>query len=185
MLYIRIPIMNKILYLFPFSLISNWISHRSNGYQSRKLCKIFLKLSIILKTKQNSNAQGCYWDSRQVFKQNKNILSLETYQGVTESDTTAQLMYTQDIALNFLNFSTQHQTKHKPRLLMLFSYLFACVCTCVCMLSCVWLCDPTDCSPPASTAYGIFQARILEWVAISNSRRSSQGLNPHHLCLLH
>ena len=80
MLYIRIHIINKILYLFPFSLISNWISHRSNGYQSRKLCKIFLKLSIILKTKQNSKAQGCYWDSWQVFKQNKNILSLENTQ---------------------------------------------------------------------------------------------------------
>ena len=29
----------------------------------------------------------------------------------------------------------------------------------------VWLCDPTDCSPPGSSAPGILQARILEWVA--------------------
>ena len=36
------------------------------------------------------------------------------------------------------------------------------------------LCDPMDCSLPGSTVYGIFQARILEWVAISFSRRSSQ-----------
>ena len=26
------------------------------------------------------------------------------------------------------------------------------------------LCDPKDCSPPGSSAYGILQARILEWV---------------------
>ena len=34
-------------------------------------------------------------------------------------------------------------------------------------LSCVWLlCDPIDCSPPGSSVYGIFQVRILKWVAI-------------------
>ena len=36
------------------------------------------------------------------------------------------------------------------------------------------LCDPRDCSLPVSSICGIFQARILEWVAISFSRRSSQ-----------
>ena len=36
------------------------------------------------------------------------------------------------------------------------------------------LCDPLDCSLPGSSLHGIFQARILEWVAISFSRRSSQ-----------
>ena len=30
--------------------------------------------------------------------------------------------------------------------------------------------DPLDSSPPGSSVYGIFQARILEWVAISFSR---------------
>ena len=34
-------------------------------------------------------------------------------------------------------------------------------------------CDPTDCSLPGSSVHGISQARILEWVAISFSRRSS------------
>ena len=38
----------------------------------------------------------------------------------------------------------------------------------------VRLCDPVDCSPPGSSVHGIFQARILEWVAISSSRGSSQ-----------
>ena len=35
-------------------------------------------------------------------------------------------------------------------------------------------CDPMDCSPPGSSVLEIFQARILEWVAISFSRGSSQ-----------
>ena len=30
-------------------------------------------------------------------------------------------------------------------------------------------CNPTNCSPPGSSAHGIFQARILEWVAMSSS----------------
>ena len=34
-------------------------------------------------------------------------------------------------------------------------------------------CDPENCSPPGSSVHGIFQARILEWVAISFSRGSS------------
>ena len=36
------------------------------------------------------------------------------------------------------------------------------------------LCDPVDCSLPRSSIRGILQARILEWVAISFSRGSSQ-----------
>ena len=38
---------------------------------------------------------------------------------------------------------------------------------------CLTLCDPMDCSPPASSVRGILQARILEWVAIPFSRGSS------------
>ena len=49
-----------------------------------------------------------------------------------------------------------------------------------CMLSPARLfCGPMDCSPPGSSVHGIFQARILEWVAVSYSRESSllfQGL---------
>ena len=39
--------------------------------------------------------------------------------------------------------------------------------------SCPALCDPTDCSLPGSSVCGMFQARILEWVAIFFSRGSS------------
>ena len=40
------------------------------------------------------------------------------------------------------------------------------------------LCSPMDCSLPGSHVHGILQARILEWVAMSSSRGSSQ---PKHL----
>ena len=36
---------------------------------------------------------------------------------------------------------------------------------------CLTLFDPTDSSPPGSSAHGILQARLLEWVAISSSSR--------------
>ena len=39
---------------------------------------------------------------------------------------------------------------------------------------CPTLCDPEDCRSPGSSVHGILQARILEWVAISFSRGSSQ-----------
>ena len=39
---------------------------------------------------------------------------------------------------------------------------------------CLTLCDPMDCSLPGSFVYGIFQAIVLEWVAISFSRGSSR-----------
>ena len=39
--------------------------------------------------------------------------------------------------------------------------------------SCPTLCDPMDCSLPGFSVHGILQARTLEWVAISSSRRSS------------
>ena len=40
--------------------------------------------------------------------------------------------------------------------------------------SCLTLCGPMDCSLPGISVHGIFQARILEWVATSVSRGSSQ-----------
>ena len=40
--------------------------------------------------------------------------------------------------------------------------------------SCPTLCDPMDCSLPGSPVHGIFQARVLEWVAISSSKVSSR-----------
>ena len=39
--------------------------------------------------------------------------------------------------------------------------------------SCPTLRDPMDCNLPGSSVHGIFQVRVLEWVAISFSRGSS------------
>ena len=51
---------------------------------------------------------------------------------------------------------------------------------------CLTLCDPMDCSPPGSPVHGIFQARILEWIAISSSRGSSWPRDQTCVsCLLH
>ena len=40
--------------------------------------------------------------------------------------------------------------------------------------SCPTLCNPKDGSPPGSSVHGILQMRILEWVTVPFSRRSSQ-----------
>ena len=47
--------------------------------------------------------------------------------------------------------------------------------------SCPTLCDHMDCSPSGSSIHGIFQARILEWVAISSSRGSSRPRDQTHV----
>ena len=55
-------------------------------------------------------------------------------------------------------------------------YWYMCVCVCVCV-SCLVMsdCDPKGYSPPGSSVHGIFQARILERVAILFPRESSQS----------
>ena len=40
--------------------------------------------------------------------------------------------------------------------------------------SCPTLCNPMECSLPGSSVHGILQARILEWVEVPFTRRSSQ-----------
>ena len=42
--------------------------------------------------------------------------------------------------------------------------------------SCPTPSDPMDCSPPGSSAHGIFQARVLEWAAIGNLERHAKQL---------
>ena len=48
--------------------------------------------------------------------------------------------------------------------------------------SCPTLSDPMACSPPGPSIHGIFQARVLEWVAIAFSRFSTREalyIEPH------
>ena len=61
------------------------------------------------------------------------------------------------------------------------------VCVCVCVRACAHtqLC-PTPCnlmewSPPGASVHGNFQARILEWVAISSSKGSSWPRDQTHI----
>ena len=66
-----------------------------------------------------------------------------------------------------------------------YKWITVCVCVCVCVCvrahargqSCPTLCNTMDCSLPGSSVHGIFQASVLEWVAISSSRLSSQPRN--------
>ena len=51
-------------------------------------------------------------------------------------------------------------------------------CVCVHVQSCPNTCEPMDCS---LSVYGIFQARIPEWVAISSSRGSFQSRDQTHI----
>ena len=43
------------------------------------------------------------------------------------------------------------------------------------------VCNPVDCCLPGSSVHRITQARVLEWVAISFFRRSSQPGNQSHI----
>ena len=77
-------------------------------------------------------------------------------------------------------------------------YTCVCVCLCVCIYllnmyintyisfiymwsevaqSCSTLCDPMDCSLSGFSIHGIFQARVLKWIAIYFSRGPSQPRN--------
>ena len=56
-------------------------------------------------------------------------------------------------------------------------YMCLCVCTHAYAKLCLTVCNPMDCSPSGSSVHGIFQARILEWVATSYTRGSSQRRN--------
>ena len=55
-------------------------------------------------------------------------------------------------------------------------YIYACVCVCVCLVMSNSN-DPMDCSLPGSSVHGIFQGRMLGWVAISFSRGFSWPRN--------
>ena len=55
------------------------------------------------------------------------------------------------------------------------------MCVCKLLQSRPALCDPMDCSPPGSYAHEILQARLVEWIAMPSSRRSSGPRNWAHV----
>ena len=63
---------------------------------------------------------------------------------------------------------------------MIYIYIYILSCW-LCAQSCLTLCNPMDCSLPGSSIHGIFQARILEWVAISFCRGSTRPKDRTHL----
>ena len=84
---------------------------------------------------------------------------------------------------------------------MLLSYLNHYGTNCVFSCQVIWDSFAThmDCGPPGSSVHGIFQARTLQWVAISSTRVQhcsglpflpsgfflTQGSNPRFLCLFY
>ena len=48
----------------------------------------------------------------------------------------------------------------------------------MCVQLCLTVCDPMDCILPGPSVHGIFQARVLKWVAISYSRGASWPKSP-------
>ena len=71
--------------------------------------------------------------------------------------------------LSVSNNRNQNQTSLITRPIYWFVYAHACSVA----QPCPTLCDPMGCSPPGSSVHGFSQARVLEWVAISSSRGSS------------
>ena len=72
----------------------------------------------------------------------------------------------------------QHLACSKPSAKMC---VFMSSCACLVIQLCPTLFYPMDCSPPGCSTHWIFQARVLEWVAISFSRRSSQPRDQTHV----
>ena len=78
--------------------------------------------------------------------------------------------------------------QHRPRTMGISRLEVSCrITVCVCVCVCVYaqshptLCNAMDCSPPVSSVHGILQAKVLEWVAISCSKGSSQPRDKTHV----
>ena len=87
--------------------------------------------------------------------------------------------------------TSSHLSAHTPWVLyhvILFLFLFKIASTCTCVLFLQLyptICHPMDCSPWGSSVQVIFQARILEWVAISSpGDLSDPGLEPMSSALI-
>ena len=75
-----------------------------------------------------------------------------------------KMVYNTGLDNNFLNQKMGNKSKN--------------VCVCSVMSN---FCDPMNYSSPGFSVHGIFQARILEWTTISNSRGSSQLRDQTHI----
>ena len=89
--------------------------------------------------------------------------------GLTHQNTTLKLLVQRAQKLN-LSKKIQTCASQSCRLRKTMAMAVLCLVT----QSCPTLCNPMDCSPPGSSVHGILQARILEYIAVPSSRRSSQ-----------
>ena len=100
--------------------------------------------------------KGCwFFQSVQVFAYC--LYGLETFQAPSTGNWKSTILIPLSMGISF-QFSTLRNKLPKEREIAQL---------------CLTLCNPMDCSLPVSFIYGIFQARILEWVAMSFSRGSS------------
>ena len=155
--------------LIIFSLILVfWIISSYTWYKIQKVQKVFSEKSPTLISQPLSFSLGTHnYQSLCMFKiheyahfLNKQIRNLLIVGG----DIGLCLAFSLSLLESFLS-SIQN-------CLVLFT---SCLSLRACVLSHVRLCNPMDCSPPVSSVHGIIQARILEWVAISYSKGSSQS----------
>ena len=77
-------------------------------------------------------------------------------------------------------WATQHHPSPTPAPQRLCWKSLECVVSLVSQ-SCPTLLWPRDCSPPGSSVHGIFQARILDWVAIFFSRGASWAMDENRM----
>ena len=63
--------------------------------------------------------------------------------------------------------------------LSIYIYIYMYICMCAQLCPALW--DHMNCSLPGSSVHGVSQARTLEWVALSYSRRSSWPRDWNHI----
>ena len=100
-----------------------------------------------------------------------------------EPSPTPQFKSINYLALSFLSNSHPYMTTGKTKALTTWTFVGKVMSMLFNMLSaaaakslqlCPALCDPMDCSLPGSSIHGIFQGRVLEWVAIAFSNMLSR-----------
>ena len=74
---------------------------------------------------------------------------------------------------NFINKAQVYNLNIRITSQVFFFFFFNLPLLCLAAQLCPTLCGPTDYSSPGFSVHGVFQARILEWVAITFSRGSS------------
>ena len=127
-----------------------------------------MSLITICKFSESEVAQSC----RTLCNRTDGSLPGSAVHGIFQ----ARILEWAAISFSFLNlkrvkFKLCKRNLHKNSGTILSFFALRC---CLVIKSCRTLWDPMDCSPPGSSVHGIFQTRILEWVAISSSKGFSQ-----------